>query len=205
MTTRSPTLGRPTYRPTQSPTVSQGGGGAAGAAGAGGAGAGGAGAGAGGAGAGAGAGGGQEGVSSTGGGASSSKSKGMDNGTVAGVVVGCVLLVALILGLFFCSKQTSDKGDKLGAAELLRAMYTSKMAAEGAHQQAARPSAQFDHHQVYDRRSVAGAAPFIPYVTSGSAGSVSSGMRSQHSGGGAPRPSVQMQPVRPSVHSRRPM
>jgi hypothetical protein len=129
----------------------------------------------------------------------------MDNGTVAGVVVGCVLLVALILGLFFCSKQTNDKGDKMGAAEILRAMYTSKMAAEqGAHHQATRPSAQFDHHQVYDRRSVAGAAPFIPYVTSGSSiGSVSSGQRPQHMG--APRPSVQMQPIRPSVHSHRPM
>ena len=64
----------------------------------------------------------QAGVSSTGGDASAKGAGGLDNGTIAGVVVGCVVLVALILGLFYCSQ---NKVKRLTPADILKAMYAS--------------------------------------------------------------------------------
>ena len=118
----------------------------------------------------------------------SAASAGPDSGTIAGVVVGCVVVVALMLALFLCRR-----GDgQLTPREMLKAMYASK-GGLGAHpaahahahgaafddaMPAARPSAQFDHHQVYGSHAVQmqpAHTPFTPYVTHGSAsgGSVS--------------------------------
>jgi hypothetical protein len=43
----------------------------------------------------------------------------MDNGTIAGVVVACAVVVALIAGLLFCSKN--GKEDRLTPADMLKA------------------------------------------------------------------------------------
>ena len=65
----------------------------------------------------------QAGVSSTGGDASVKGAGGLDYGTIAGVVVGCVVLVALILvGVFYCSQ---NKVKRLTPVDNLKAMYAS--------------------------------------------------------------------------------
>ena len=101
-------------------------------------------------------------------GSSSTTKGGMDAGTTAGVVVACVIIVGLILAMFVCKKSDN----KLSPADVLKAMYATKMAHEGP-----RPSAQFEMNQVYaphlgqhHRPSAAGPTPFVPYTTGGPGG-----------------------------------
>jgi hypothetical protein len=102
-------------------------------------------------------------------GSSSATKGGMDAGTTAGVVVACVIIVGLILAMFVCKKSDN----KLSPADVLKAMYATKMAHEGP-----RPSAQFEMNQVYaphlgqHRPSAAGPGPtpFVPYTAGGPVG-----------------------------------
>ena len=121
-----------------------------------------------------------QGASSTGGGASASKGTGgMDNGTIAGVVVACAVIVALIAGLLFCSKN--GKEDRLTPADMLKALSMGNYAHGNSHSSsssneaglfaarssvamAGRPSSRgsdFDHSSVYSGR---GSASFQPYI-----------------------------------------
>ena len=115
----------------------------------------------------------------------------MSSGTYAGIAVGCVVVVALMVGMACFMNKGKDDGDDKKLAQVLSIIH-----AKNAHEVGGveRPSAGFEHWQAVTRST----PQFRPYVPSppSSNGSVA-GDRDR-------RPSVQMSRMGPRPSAQRP-